>query len=187
MEERVVHFRGNYVLSVTTQEDEGRTYEQVKMRPGVTVIPINEHGHIHAILEYDWYLKKNRAKLVTGYVEDGETPRACAERELREETGISASNWEEYVVSDNEEGAVIKKQTYFLASELQYGNAHPDADEKIIKVYSIAPIEALWECRLGTFGSTGTAFVLLKLAIQLMEEKAYKILCKDLTSHGTPT
>ncbi len=186
MEEKVVHFRGNYVLRVTTQEDEGKTYEQVEMRSGVTVIPINASGHITAILEYDWYLKEDRIKLVTAYVNDDETPLECAKRELAEETGISAKTWTEYLVSSNEEGAVVKLQTYFIARNLERGKPHPDPDEKIIEIDAISPQDILEQVLGGMFGTTGTAFVLLKLAHELIEKETFDILSKETTPPGTP-
>jgi ADP-ribose pyrophosphatase len=70
-------------------------------------------------------------ELPAGKVDEGETPLKAARRELVEETGYRARNWDKLVTFWPSPGYVSEKMTIFLATELTEGDATPMDDEKI--------------------------------------------------------
>lgn len=164
-------FTGKYLRVTTTGQDE-HTYERVYVRPGISVIPLMDDGKIRCAREYDWSQQVVvRIKLVSGYIRDDEEPLACAQRELGEEIGLQAQYWELFLRSTNEEGTVQKIQYYYLARNLRQGQTHPDADERIVGVVDLTLQEVRERALRGEFGTTGTAFALLKLVEQLQEKR----------------
>lgn len=161
-----VIFVGKY-LRVTLEQRDGHTYERVHVRPGVSVIPLTDEGNIRFICERRWSNQEICTRLVSGYINDDEEPLACAQRELGEETGLEARHWELLLHSRYEEGTVQKVQYYYLAWNLRAGQAHPDAGEHIEGVVDLTPREVRERAQRGEFGTTGTAFALLRLVEQL--------------------
>jgi ADP-ribose pyrophosphatase len=161
MSERTV-FTGKYVVAVTLEERNGRTYERVRIRDGVSVILITDEGKIRCIEEIDWNTGSKKWKLVSGYCEDGEAPITCAQRELKEEIGLTANNWQFYYEATSEEPTVRKTQSYFVARGLRQGQAHPDTDEQIKGTRDFSLEEIRGMVFGGKFGSGSTAFVLWK-------------------------
>ncbi|HWQ56464.1 MAG TPA: NUDIX hydrolase [Bryobacteraceae bacterium] len=70
-------------------------------------------------------------ELPAGRLDDGETPLRAAKRELVEETGFRARNWEKLVSFYPSPGYVEEKMTIFLATDLTAGAATPMDDERI--------------------------------------------------------
>lgn len=154
-------FSGRF-LTVTIEQKEGRTLEQAHVRDGVCVIPFTEESKILVILQRELD-GKLRAKLVSGYVEEGEDPLACAQRELKEELGLTAKEWEQLSPSHSEEYAVQKTQYYFIARRLHEEKGTLTRDERIEKHLNLTLDEMKEKVLRGQFGSTSTAFTLLKL------------------------
>lgn len=157
-------FRGKFVR-VVLEEREGRTYERVRWRDGVSVIPITDTGCIRFIREYDYAHQRTRVKLVTGHIEDGESSLEAAQRELREELGLTADRWEEYSRSELR-ASIEKTQYFFLASGLHEGPSSPDAGERIEGTVDVPLAEVHERTLRGEFGTTWTGFTLLKLAYE---------------------
>jgi ADP-ribose pyrophosphatase len=155
-------FDGEYV-QVTLEERGVHTYERVYLRPGITVIPVTADKRIRCIKEKNWNTGVTRTKLVSGYIDPGEDPLACAKRELSEEIGVTAESWTLYLCAESEEGTVQKKQYYFVAKNLVAGQAHPNSDEQIEGFVDLSFHEVYEAVRAGAFGTGSTAFVLLKL------------------------
>src|SRR5579884_873597 len=65
----------------------------IEMKPGATVLPMTAGGDVYLIREYKYPLDSISLEAVSGGVEPDESPRACAERELREEAGFEAAEW----------------------------------------------------------------------------------------------
>ncbi len=164
------HFRGNYLLRVTTEKRDGRTYERVYLRSGVAVIPITEEGNIRFVREHHWGYNEMRTKLVTGYIEDGESPQEAARRELQEELGLTAEHWTLFVRSEKND-AVHKVQQYFIARGLREGPTSPQGGERIEGSIDLDFEEVFERTLRGEFGTTGTAFALLKLVVSRMMRK----------------
>ena len=71
---------------------------------------------------------------VAGHVEENETPLAAAKRELKEETGITAVQWEELARTETAASAFRSKVHTFLAKGLEMGKQEPIEGEDITVV-----------------------------------------------------
>jgi len=82
-------------------------------------------------------------ELPAGTVDPGEKPLQTAKRELKEETGYRARNWQKLVSFFPSPGFLNEKMTIFLATDLTPGVATPMGDERIeTRWFSAKEIEA---------------------------------------------
>src|SRR6202034_878802 len=61
----------------------------------------------------------------------GERPEVCAERELKEETGVSAGRWTSLGLYIPAPAIFTELIHLYLARDLEVGAASPDADEEL--------------------------------------------------------
>lgn len=105
----------------------------------VTVFALNDKNEIYLISQYRRLLEKTTLEAVAGFIDEGETPLEAAKRELKEEVGLQASNWNELKVV-NMAGSVTKGEAHlFLARGLTIGEPEPEDDEDITAV--LVPFE----------------------------------------------
>ena len=106
-------------------------YEVVERRPTVSVFPLNTRYNVYLISQYRHMFGKRILEAVSGHVEENETALAAAKRELKEEAGILAYQWEE-VTRIQKSASVIKETSHiFLARDLEEGEANPSEGEDI--------------------------------------------------------
>ncbi len=162
----VERFIGRYVR-VTTEEKAGQVFERVYARNGICVIPVTVHGKIRMINEETWDRPgQPRLKLVSGYIEDGESPECCARRELEQEICLTAENMYQFLCSESK-GAYNKCQYYFVATGLHEGTANPDQGEKIHGFVDLEYEDVHRRAISGEFGTTSTAFALIQFTARL--------------------
>ncbi|MQA72850.1 MAG: NUDIX domain-containing protein [Solirubrobacterales bacterium] len=113
---------------------DGSTAErQVVTHPGaVTIVPVDD--------ESVWLVRQPREpvaepdllELPAGKLDvEGETPLACAQRELAEEIGKSAREWNELKGFYVSPGLTEERMTVFLARGLEDAEHDPDPEERI--------------------------------------------------------
>lgn len=107
-------------------------YSVVELPPSVGVVAINESGQIALVTQWRYAHNKVSIEIPTGSAspEDADL-RASAERELLEETGLSASRWRELGSIDNSNGATTDVTHLFLATGLVQGAHDQDPEESI--------------------------------------------------------
>jgi ADP-ribose pyrophosphatase len=107
------------------------TFHTAYTNPAAGVIPITSKGEIILINQYRYIFGKRLLGMIAGYIEEGETSLQAVKRELHEEAGITAGQFE--LLAKVELARSVAVQTYhiFLAKDLEIGEAHPDSDEDI--------------------------------------------------------
>lgn len=68
-------------------------YYQIHQRDYVEIVAGDTRGLVLGLWRYKHGPRRVNLGLPAGYVEEGESPRQAAERELREEAGLAAENW----------------------------------------------------------------------------------------------
>ena len=103
--------------------------EIVEHPGGVVVLPMDDEGWVYCVRQYRYAFSQELLEVPAGKLEPDEMPDAAAERELGEETGISAGRMDflgSFLMSP---GFCTEVLHLYLARDLRFGAAHPDADE----------------------------------------------------------
>src|SRR6516164_5613611 len=101
--------------------------------PGsVVVLPVLEDGRILMIEQYRHATRQYLWELVAGRIDEGETVRQAAARELKEETGYTAKRFTEFLDVWPTPGFLEERMHILLAEGLTEGEATPEDDEKIV-------------------------------------------------------
>ena len=82
-------------------------FTTVRMRPGVSVLALDEEGFVHLTSEYRYAVERESVEVVSGGIDESETPLAAARRELREERGITAREWTDLGAVDPFTSAIL--------------------------------------------------------------------------------
>lgn len=105
--------------------------------PIVSVFPLTDNFQLYLIQQYRYLLGKTIIESVAGHVEKGETPLTAAKRELKEEAGIRATQWEELVKVETAASAFRSRVHIFLAKDLTIGEPEPLEEEISLKKISL--------------------------------------------------
>jgi ADP-ribose pyrophosphatase len=109
----------------------------VVRHPGASVIvPLTDKQSILFIKQYRHAVDDYLIELPAGTLEKNEAPLDCAKREVREETGYSASTWEELGKLYPTPGFCDELQYIYLASDL-IKDLLPQDEDEIIEVIEI--------------------------------------------------
>ncbi|NLS12160.1 NUDIX hydrolase [Vibrio sp. SM6] len=109
--------------------------------PGAAIIlPLTENGDVILLNQYRPALKRWLWELPAGTLEPGETPLACAARELEEETGYSAAEFHSLGYITPLAGLCDSIQHLFVAKALTLSQRFHRDDDEIIEVL---------QCRIG--------------------------------------
>jgi ADP-ribose pyrophosphatase len=108
------------------------TREVITHYGSVVVLPVFEDGKILLIQQYRYAARQYLWELVAGRIDNGESVRKAAARELKEETGYKAKRFTEYLEMFPSPGFLEERMHILLAEGLTAGKAEPEDDEKII-------------------------------------------------------
>ena len=75
--------------------------------------------------------RSHQIEIVKGGADDGESPLGCAQRELREELGVTAQRWTPLGEAYEIPSIMDHPVTLFLAEELTFGATDPEQNERI--------------------------------------------------------
>ncbi len=159
------------VRSDLVQLPGGRThlFDIVDHHPAVTMIPVDEDRRICFIRQYRLAAGKELLELPAGVLEVGEEPIAGAQREIREEVGMSAKNLKligEFFLAP---GYSTERMYVYLADNLSPDPLPKDEDE-FISLEKISITEAYRMVRLNQIEDAKSISALL-LALPYFIEK----------------
>lgn len=124
---------------VSLKMDDGRIVRRDFFKyPGAAVIlPVLDDGSIVLIRNYRFAVDEHLYELPAGMLEPGEDPRACAERELAEETGYTAGRIEKLTEFYSGPGTTDEMMCAYLATDLTPGRQDLEVYERItVEIYS---------------------------------------------------
>ncbi len=133
------------------------------------VLPLTEDRKVVLTQEYRHGLGRIAIALPGGTAEDGESPEACARRELLEETGLEPTKLMHLYSGNSLTGYLTGTLHLFFAKDCRATGSRPDPEEVESLLY-LSPTQALDRARRGEFEST-----VLALAILLADARGWLV------------
>lgn len=138
--------------------------------PTVSIFPLTDLYELYLVYQYRYLLKKTILEAVAGRVDKNENFIAAAKRELKEEAGITALQWEQ-ISSVELAASFFRAQTrLFLAKDLEFESPNPEAGEQI-EVIKIPLEEAVKKVMNGEIETASAIIGILTLDRLRREEK----------------
>lgn len=97
----------------------------------IGIVALDEHNQLFLVGQYRFVLDRYSWELPEGGGPLDETPLDAAKRELLEETGLVAENWEVLLEMDLSNSVTDEEVTVFLATGLMQKEADPEPTEQL--------------------------------------------------------
>lgn len=150
--------------------------EVVRHDGGSVIVPVYDNGDVLLIRQFRYPIEEEILELPAGKLSVGEDPRDCAVRELREETGCTASSLRKLTAMLTTPGFCTETLYLYLAEGLQDGAQELEEGEESISLLRMPMSEAIALCRDGSIrdGKTVTGLMLAALTLGMLSPAATK-------------
>lgn len=119
------------VDDVVRPDGQPGTYSTVNIKAGVDVIAIDADAYAYLTVQFRYAIGRESIEVVSGGVEADEEPLAAAQRELKEELGIEARDWQTLGRIDVDTSLINCPGHLFLAQGLTFGDTAHEGSEII--------------------------------------------------------
>jgi ADP-ribose pyrophosphatase len=119
------------LLSLTVERWGDNEREIVEHPGAVAIVAVDDEGRVWLVRQLREATREYLVELPAGTAEAGETPLETAQRELREECGLSGGEWRELARFWTTPGFCRERMTLFAAEGVLPGDASPEADEEL--------------------------------------------------------
>ena len=92
--------------------------EIVEHRGAVAVVPVTQDGRVLLVRQFRHPVERELLEIPAGTIEPGEAPDACARRELAEEVGCAAAQWDRLTSFFPSPGVLTEELHVYLAQQL---------------------------------------------------------------------
>jgi 8-oxo-dGTP pyrophosphatase MutT (NUDIX family) len=157
-----------YADSVIRPDGEPGTYATVRMKPGVSVLPVERDGTVYLTRQFRYAAGAESVEAVSGGVE-GEDASESAKKELREELGIEAAELIDLGRMEMDTSIVHSPVSLFLARGLKFTGAEQEGTERIEPFRTTLEEAAgmVWRSEI----THGPSCVLILKAARYLEER----------------
>ena len=131
------------------------TREYIKHPGAVVIVPIFDDGRVLMERQFRYPLDRVMIEFPAGKIDANEDTLVCAKRELQEETGYTANDWQFVCTIHNAIAYSDEHLDIFVARGLVAGPAKLD-DGEFLETYSATPAELLDGVRTGTITDVKT-------------------------------
>jgi 8-oxo-dGTP pyrophosphatase MutT (NUDIX family) len=136
----------------------------------VGVIPIDDENHTWLVGQFRFPLQQYSWEIPEGGAQVGTAPLLSAQRELKEETGLTAGHWEEFLTMHLSNSVADELAIVYLATELQAGTASPEETEQL-QVKRVPLETAFSMVAKGEITDAISVAALIKLQVQYKQSK----------------
>lgn len=119
------------VDEVVQPDGERGQYATVRMKPGVTILPVDDDGCAVLVRQFRYALGAESLEAPAGGMDDGEAPLGAAKRELKEEMGIEAADWTPLATVQIDTSIVHCPDHLFVARGLTFGAPDREGTEQM--------------------------------------------------------
>jgi 8-oxo-dGTP pyrophosphatase MutT (NUDIX family) len=164
-EKQTLHFTGR-VVRVTTDEvvlpnGQPVLLDVVHHPGGAAVVALDDAQHVCLLRQYRYVADGWLWELPAGKLEPGEPPLISAQRELTEEAGVSARDWQSLGVCFSSPGVFTERLHLFLATGITpAATAHEGAE--VIEIHWVPMQRACGWALDGTIADLKSALGLLR-------------------------
>jgi ADP-ribose pyrophosphatase len=121
-----------YEDDVIKPNGEAGTYAIAHVKPGVSVLPLDEEGFVYLARDFRYAVGRECIEAVAGGIDEGEPRQDAARRELKEELGIEADDFVELGQIDPMPSLVNSPAYLFLAmGRLKFKEKELEAGENV--------------------------------------------------------
>jgi ADP-ribose pyrophosphatase len=128
-------YSGNIIdveLYTVTLPDGRQATRDIVKHPGASaVIALNENDELYMVRQYRKPIEAVSLEIPAGKLDEGEDPIICAERELKEETGLTAKSIKHLISIHSTPGFSDEILHLYVATGLSEGESCSDEDEFI--------------------------------------------------------
>lgn len=132
----------------------------------IGIVPVDEEGNTWLVGQYRYTLNQYSWEIPEGGCPEGTDPLDTAKRELKEETGIEATHWENLLDFHTSNSVTDEYGIAYLATGLSYGAAEPEETEDL-QVKKLPLQEAIDMVMRGEITDSLSVMALLKVRILL--------------------
>ncbi len=136
----------------------------------IGIVPIDEEGNTWLVGQYRYTIQEYSWEIPEGGCPVGTDTLESAKRELKEETGIEAREWEELVSFHTSNSVTDEAGIAYLARGLTFGESEPDETEKL-QVKKLPVAEAIMMMERGEITDSLTIMALQKVQVLLLKGK----------------
>ncbi|MEE2567070.1 NUDIX hydrolase [Hyphobacterium marinum] len=138
----------------------GRYGVMVPANYAIIVLPVHDDGTITLVGQHRFATDRYEWELPEGGGPKTDTPLDSAQRELREETGLTATHWKETFRADLSNSITDETGFGFIAWGLTEGEPDPDGTE-ILATQRLAFLEAVARAAKGEYRDMPTVAMLM--------------------------
>lgn len=131
------------------------TREYIQHPGAVVILPLFDDGTVLLERQFRFPLNRIFLEFPAGKIDRGENTLTSAKRELEEETGYTASNWQYVTTIHNAIGYSNEQLIIYLARDLQAGNARLD-EEEFVQTFKVTVPQLLDWVKNGTITDVKT-------------------------------
>lgn len=130
----------------------------------IGIVPIDEHGNTWLVRQYRYTLNEYTWEIPEGGCPVGTLPLDSAKRELKEETGITATRWEQLMLFHTSNSVTDEEGFIFLAEDLSFGVSELEETEADLVVKKLPFTQALEMVMTGEITDSMSVAGILKVA-----------------------
>ncbi|MDD3593008.1 MAG: NUDIX hydrolase [Candidatus Gastranaerophilales bacterium] len=146
--------------------------EVVELAEGVVAVPFLNKETIVFIRQYRYPVSQEIIELPAGKLEEGEDPFDCIKRELTEETGYSAKEWENLGFIFTTPGVCNEKLHLYIARDLEYLQTNFD-DGEVIETFNVNINQVDDMIKSGQINDAKTICAIYRAIGSIKNEKEY--------------